>query len=61
MDRHHRAKVGPLPTACTADPAKWFAETNNTNDSTWVNIRLTNSGVSVLATGQPPDMWAASC
>jgi subtilase family serine protease len=27
----------------TADPANWFAELNNTNNSTWVNIRLTNS------------------
>jgi len=35
----------------TADPANWFAELNNTNNSTWVNIRLTNSGVRVLAYG----------
>ena len=51
MDRHHRAEVGPLRLRATADPANWFAETNNTNNSTWVNIRLTNFGVSVLAYG----------
>jgi hypothetical protein len=44
-------KSGRYRLRATADPASWFAETHNTNNSTWVNIRLTNSGVSVLAYG----------
>jgi hypothetical protein len=35
----------------TADPANWFAETNNANNSTWVTLRLTGSGVRVLTYG----------
>jgi hypothetical protein len=35
----------------TADPANWFAETNNANNSTWVKLKLTSSGVTVLAYG----------
>lgn len=44
-------RSGRYRLRATADPANWFAETNNTNNSTWINIRLTNSGVSVLAYG----------
>ena len=44
-------KAGRYRLRAIADPANWFAETNNANNSTWVNIRLTNSGVSVLAYG----------
>ena len=50
MDRHHRAEVWPLPLRATADPANWFAETNNTN-STWVDLRLTSSGIRGVAYG----------
>ena len=35
----------------TADPANWFAETNNANNTTWVKLKLTSSGVTVLAYG----------
>jgi hypothetical protein len=38
-------------TRATADPANWFAETNNANNGTWVNIKLTGSGVRVVAYG----------
>jgi hypothetical protein len=44
-------KSGRYRLRATADPANWFAETNNTNNSTWVNIRLTNSGVRAVAYG----------
>ena len=35
----------------TADPANWFAEMNNANNSTWVKLKLTSSDVKVLAYG----------
>jgi hypothetical protein len=44
-------KSGRYRLRATADPANWFAETNNTNNSTWVNIQLTNSRVRVMAYG----------
>jgi hypothetical protein len=44
-------KSGRYRLRATADPANWFAETNNTNNSTWVNIQLTNSGVRIVAYG----------
>ena len=34
-----------------ADPAGWFREENNANNSTWVNIQLTRHGVRVLKHG----------
>jgi hypothetical protein len=34
-----------------ADPANWFAETNNANNSTWVDLRLTGSAVRVVVHG----------
>ena len=44
-------KSGRYRLRATADPANWFAETNNTNNSTWVNIQLTNAGVRAVAYG----------
>jgi hypothetical protein len=44
-------KAGRYRLRATADPANWFAETNNANNSTWVKLKLTSSGVSVLAYG----------
>jgi hypothetical protein len=44
-------KAGRYRLRATADPANWFAETNNANNSTWVNIKLTGSGVRVVAYG----------
>jgi hypothetical protein len=44
-------KSGRYRLRATADPANWFAETNNANNSTWVNIKLTASGVRVVAYG----------
>jgi lysyl oxidase len=34
-----------------ADPAGWFREKNNANNSTWVNLQLTRHGVRVLKHG----------
>ena len=34
-----------------ADPANWFAETSNANNSTWVDLKLTGSAVRVVAYG----------
>jgi Lysyl oxidase len=44
-------KSGRYRLRATADPANWFAETNNANNATWVKIRLTGSGVKVVAYG----------
>jgi hypothetical protein len=44
-------KSGRYRLRATADPANWFAETNNANNSTWVKIRLTGSGARVVAYG----------
>jgi hypothetical protein len=44
-------KAGRYRLRATADPANWFAETNNTNNSTWVNLKLTGTGVRVAAYG----------
>ena len=44
-------KSGRYRLRAIADPANWFAETNNANNSTWVDLRLTGSGVRVVAYG----------
>jgi hypothetical protein len=44
-------KAGRYRLRATADPANWFAETNNANNSTWVDLKLTGSGVRVVAYG----------
>jgi hypothetical protein len=44
-------KSGRYRLLATADPANWFAETNNADNATWVNIKLTGSGVRVVADG----------
>jgi hypothetical protein len=44
-------KSGRYRLHATADPANWFEETNNANNSTWVDLRLTGSGVRVEAYG----------
>jgi hypothetical protein len=44
-------KSGRYRLRATADPANWFAETNDANNATWVDIRLTSSGVKVVAYG----------
>ena len=44
-------KSGRYRLRAIADPANWFAETNNANNSTWVDLKLTGSGVRVVAYG----------
>ena len=44
-------KAGRYRLRATADPANWFAETNNANNSTWADLKLTGSGVRVVAYG----------
>jgi hypothetical protein len=44
-------KAGRYRLRATADPANWFAETNNANNGTWVDLKLTGSGVRVVAYG----------
>jgi hypothetical protein len=44
-------KSGRYRLRATADPANWFAETNDTNNSTWVDLRLTSSGIRGVAYG----------
>ena len=44
-------KSGRYRLRATADPANWFAEMNNANNSTWVKLKLTSSDVKVLAYG----------
>ena len=44
-------KAGRYRLTATADPANWFDETNNANNATWANLRLTGSGVRVVAYG----------
>ena len=44
-------KSGRYRLTATADPAGWFAETNNANNATWLNLKLTGAGISVLAYG----------
>ena len=49
-------KAGRYRLRATADPANWFAKTNNANNSTWINIKLTGAGVRVWPTGRSPDI-----
>jgi hypothetical protein len=44
-------KAGRYRLRAIADPANWFAETNNANNSTWVDLKLTGAGVRVVAYG----------
>jgi hypothetical protein len=44
-------KSGRYRLRATADPANWFAETNNANNSTWADLRLTGSGIRGVAYG----------
>ena len=44
-------KSGRYRLTATADPIGWFEETDDTNNSTWLNLKLTGAGVSVLAYG----------
>jgi Lysyl oxidase len=44
-------KSGRYRLRATADPQGWFAETNNGNNSTWVDIQLTGSAVRIVANG----------
>jgi hypothetical protein len=44
-------KSGRYRLTATADPAGWFVETNDANNATWLNLKLTGAGVSVLAHG----------
>jgi hypothetical protein len=44
-------KSGRYRLRATADPANWFAESNDANNATWVDLRLTGSGVRVVAYG----------
>lgn len=40
----------------TAHPANWFAETNNTNNSTWVDSGPPAPVSGMWPTGRPPDI-----
>jgi hypothetical protein len=44
-------KSGRYRLTATADPAGWFLETSEANNATWLDIKLTGAGVSVLARG----------
>jgi hypothetical protein len=44
-------KSGRYRLRATADPANWFAEINDGNNSTWVGLKLTGSSVRVGAYG----------
>jgi len=44
-------KSGRYRLKAIADPASWFVETNETNNATWVDFRLTGSGVKLPAYG----------
>jgi Lysyl oxidase len=44
-------KSGRYRLRATADPANWFAEINDGNNSTWVDLKLTGSSVRVGAYG----------
>jgi hypothetical protein len=44
-------KSGRYRLTATADPGGWFLETNDANNATWLNLKLTGTGVSVLAHG----------
>lgn len=44
-------KSGRYRLTATADPAGWFVETNDANNATWLNIKLTGGGVHVLVQG----------
>jgi hypothetical protein len=56
-------KSGRYRLRATADPANWFAEMNNANNSTWVKLKLTSSGVKVVAYGVTTtcDVGTAGC
>jgi hypothetical protein len=40
----------------TADQADFFQESNNANNSTWVDLRMDANGVTVLRNGQEMDI-----
>jgi hypothetical protein len=42
---------GRYKLRATADADNWFSETNNTNNFTWVNIKISGSSVSVIKYG----------
>jgi Lysyl oxidase len=44
-------KSGRYRLTATADPAGWFLETSETNNATWLDLKLTGAGVSALAQG----------
>jgi lysyl oxidase len=44
-------KSGRYRLTATADPGGWFVETSEANNATWLDIKLTGSGVAVLARG----------
>jgi Lysyl oxidase len=46
-----RLKSGSYRLRAIADPSNWFAETNNANNATWAKLKLTGSGVRVVAYG----------
>ncbi len=46
--------AGDYTVTATADWANWFAEPNDTNNSTTARIRLSRSGVTVLEPGIGP-------
>ena len=44
-------KSGRYRLTATADPADWFAETDESNNTTWSDLMLNGAGVRVLAEG----------
>jgi hypothetical protein len=48
-------KSGRYRLTATADPGGWFVEANDANNATWLNLKLTGAGVSVLSRGPAPE------
>jgi Lysyl oxidase len=44
-------KSGRYRLTATADPGRWFFETNEANNATWLDLKLTGSGITVLHQG----------
>jgi len=44
-------KSGRYRLTATADPAGWFLESNEANNVTWLDLKLTGAGVTALAQG----------
>jgi hypothetical protein len=43
--------LGRYRMRATADPSDWFSESNNTNNFTWVDIKISGTSVSEIRYG----------